>query len=137
MKNAVLAGLIAGLVSGIVSSLLVFASLSIGLLGANIIGVAGQPEITNSAIYTILLTVIFGTLVALIYAKFYDSIPGEGLKKGLYFGLMIWFVKDIMAAAYIVLPMMRPAIVGVNLIVIGFYIWVIYGLVLGYLYKKE
>lgn len=137
MKNAILAGAIAGLVSGIVSSLLVFVGLSIGLLGANIIVSASQLQKTNSAIYIILLTVIFGTLVALIYSKFYDSIPGEGLKKGLYFGLMIWFVKDIMAAAYIAMPMMQPAIIGVNLIVVGFYVWVIYGLVLGVLYKKE
>jgi uncharacterized membrane protein YadS len=137
MKNAILAGAIAGLVSGIVSSLLVFVGLSIGILGANIIVSVSQLQKTNSAIYIILLTVIFGTLVALIYSKFYDSIPGKGLKKGLYFGLMIWFVKDIMAAAYITIPMMQPAIIGVNLIVVGFYVWVIYGLVLGYLYKKE
>ncbi len=136
MKNVILAGVIAGLVSGIVSSLLVFVSLSIGLLGANIIVSASQLQKTNSAISMILLTVIFGTIVALIYSKFYDSIPGKGLKKGLYFGLMIWFIKDIMGAAYIVLPMMQPAIIGVNVIVVGFYLWVIYGLVIGYLYKK-
>ena len=137
MKNVILAGVIAGLVSGIVCSLLVFVSLSIGLLGANLIVSGSQLQKTSSAIYIILLTVIFGPIVALIYAKFYDSIPGKGFKKGLYFGLMIWFIKDIMGAAYIVLPMMQPAIIGVNVIVVGFYLGVIYGLVLGYLYKKE
>jgi hypothetical protein len=137
MKNAILAGAIAGLVSGIVSSILVFVGLSTGLYGANIIAPASQPEITNSAIYMILLTLILGSLVALIYSKFYDSIPGKDLKKGLYFGLIIWFVKDIMAALYLVMPMMQPIIIGVNLIVVGLYVWVIYGLVLGYLYEKE
>ena len=90
---------------------------------------------TNSAIAVIVLTVIFGPVVALVYSRFYDLIPGKSLKKGLNFGLMVWFIKDIMAGAYIAFGMMQP-IIGVSLIVVGLYLWIIYGLVLGYLYKK-
>jgi hypothetical protein len=135
MKNPILAGAIAGLVSGIVSSIIVFIGISAGLYGAGIIvPVTSQ---TDSAILMIVLTVIFGPIVALIYSRFYDRIPGKDLKKGLYFGLMVWFIKDIMAGAYVIFPMMQQTVIGINLIVVGLYMWTIYGIVLGYLYKPK
>lgn len=133
MKNVILAGFIAGLVSGIVSSIIVGVGASVGLYGTGIIIPVTYQA--NAAILMIVLTVIFGTIVSLIYSRFYDRIPGEGLKKGLFFGLMIWFIKDIMASAYVTLPMMQPTVIGISLISVGLYMWPIYGLVIGYLYK--
>ena len=132
MKNIFLAGAIAGLVGGIVSSFLVVVGTMFGLYGS----LAGRGSPINAAIVSIILTVIFGVTVwGLMYSRFYDLIPGKGLKKGLIFGLMIWLVKDIVAGGYIGLAMQEMS-VAVSLIVVGFYCVVTYGLVLGLLYKK-
>jgi len=136
MKSGIVAGAIAGLVSGIVSSISVSVGLSIGLYGGGFWGIPAAFLPADLAIAMVVLTFFFGTILGLLYSKFYDLIPGSGLRKGLNFGLMVGFVKDIMADAYVTIPMMQPIIIGVNLIVGGFYMWIIYGLVIGALYKK-
>jgi len=134
MKNPVLAGAIAGLVSAIVGALLLFVGAPIGLWGFGTLFPATLQ--TYAATTFIVLAVIFGPIVALIYSRFYDLIPGSGLRKGLNFGLIVWVVKDIQAAAYVTISMMQPIMIGVNLIVGGFYMWITYGLVIAYLYKR-
>ncbi len=83
----------------------------------------------------ILLTVIFGAIFGAMYARFHDQIPGDGASKGLYFGLMIWLVKDIAAGVYIGVVDRIPSIT-IGLIYGGFFMWIAYGPVLGTLYKK-
>jgi len=129
LKNAILAGAIAGLVSGIITAMIVIIGYSLGLWG--MMSIPSIELVTNMLVLTIFFGVIFGA----IYAKFYDSIPGKSAIKGLIFGLMIWLIKDIAAGAYVAFTM-REFAVGINLIVGGSYMWIIYGLVLGYLYKK-
>ena len=87
-----------------------------------------------------MLTVIF---FGLLYKRIYNLIPGKGIIKGLFFGLLIWFIKDIAAGAYLIFSgtvtaggLFEWVTAGVNLIVMGLNMWIIYGLVLGYLYKK-
>ena len=134
MKKAVYSGFVAGLVSAIVAALMVSVGGQMGLFGWGVV----YPEslVPYSASTFILLGVIFGPIVAVIYSRFYDLIPGKDLRKGLNFGLIVWFIKDIMAATYVTVSMMQPILVGVNLIVGGLYMWITYGLVLGHLYKK-
>lgn len=129
MKNPIIAGAIAGVISGIFGAIMVALGYSIGLYGIPL------APMTISVPIFIVLTVIFGTVLGLIYARFYSLILGKGLKKGLYFGLMIWFIKDIMAGSYVIFIMEQIA-VGINLIVVGLYLWIVYGLVLEVLYKK-
>jgi len=61
--------------------------------------------------------------------------------KGLYFGLLIWLIKDIAASSYVVLvlvdiPSAITRALAIDLVLFGFFMWIAYGLVLGYLYKK-
>jgi hypothetical protein len=43
---------------------------------------------------------IWSIIFGLLYSKYYESTPGKGTMKGLYFGLIIWTVKDIAAGSY-------------------------------------
>lgn len=141
MKSVLTASVIAGLIAGLFSAILGVAGWSIGLYG-----ILEPPKIgvmVNFSMGWVMVTVIFCIAFGFIYEKIYHSLPGKGIKKGLYFGLMIWFIKDIAAGTFCIYGgTMIPGLwewvaVGVNLIVIGVYMWIIYGLVLGYLYKKE
>lgn len=84
---------------------------------------------------SIVLTVIFGAIFGAAYVKFYDVIPGSGVSKGLYFGLIIWFIQGVAGGAYLGIHAMEFD-VAIRLIFIGFFMWISYGPVLGVLYKK-
>jgi hypothetical protein len=139
MKNIVFASAIAGLISGLLSAIIVVIGRLIKLFGV----LAPMENTIIFSIGWIVLTVIFCIFFGLLYKGIYDLIPGKGIMKGLFFGLLIWFIKDIAAGAYLIFTgtvvaggLFEWITAGVNLIVMGSYMWVIYGLVLGYLYKK-
>ena len=140
MKSGLSAGIIAGLIAGLFSAILIIAGRLAGLYG-----VFERPTMYGLFIFSIgwiIITVFFGFAFGFIYEKIYDSIPGKGIKKGLFFGLMVWFIKDITAGIYsiysgiMISDLLEWAALGVNLIVIGVYMWPVYGIALGYLYKK-
>lgn len=139
MKSGILSGLVAGLISGSLSAILVVIGRSMRLYGV----LAPPGNLIYFSIGWIVITIILCTSFGLLYTRFYDLLPGTGIKKGLYFGLLIWFIKDIAAGAYLIFSgsttpggLIEWITAGVNLIVIGLYMWVIYGLVLGVLYEK-
>jgi len=84
---------------------------------------------------SISLGVIWGVIFGAIYSILYNSIPGKGVLKGLCYGILIWLIKDIAAGSYI-------ALIGIGtnyalaLILVGFFMWIVYGFILGYFYKK-
>jgi len=129
MKRGVVAGAVAGLASGIAGVLFAAIGSQIGIFGT-------PPNITpmEFTIYWLIITTIFGAIFGVIYAKVYDSIPGKGILKGLTAGLAIWLIKDIATGAY--LGAERAPVSVVAIIWVGFFIWVVYGLVIGILYKK-
>ena len=130
MKNVILAGTIAGFISGISCAIIGHTYYSMRLYGFT------PGTLMELTVFMAVLTIIFGVIFSLIYARFYSLIPGEGFKKGLYFGLMIWLIKDIAAGSYVAF-VARNIDIGIDLIIGGLYMWGIYGIALGYLYKKE
>jgi hypothetical protein len=139
MKNIVLASAIAGLISGLLSAIIVLMGRMLKLFGV-------LAPLENAFIFSVgwtILTLIFCIFFGLLYKRIYDSIPGRSMMKGLFFGLLIWFMKDIAAGAFLIFSgtlvaegLLEWITAGVNLIVLGSYMWPIYGLVLGALYKK-
>jgi uncharacterized RDD family membrane protein YckC len=129
MKNVILAGTIAGLISGIINAIIGYMYYSMRLIEFT------PGSLIELSVSMAVLTVIFGVIFSLIYARFYSLIPSEGVKKGIYFGLMIWLIKDIAAGSYVAF-VARNIGIGIDLIIGGLYMWVMYGLVIGYLYKK-
>ena len=77
----------------------------------------------------IILTIIFGAIFGEIFAKFF------GKMKGINFGLLIWLIKDIAAGTYIGL-IDKLVSTAIGLIFTGFFMWIVYGFILGKLYKK-
>jgi hypothetical protein len=84
---------------------------------------------------SISLGVIWGVIFGVVYSILYNSIPGKGVLKGLCYGILIWLIKDIAAGSYI-------ALIGIGtnyalaLILVGFFMWIVYGFILGHFYKK-
>jgi hypothetical protein len=138
MKNATLAGAIAGVVSApaLVASAIVFGNMGV------FVPPGGSMEIWTPSMWILLilshlsLDIFWGMIGGAAYSYLYDMIPGKNVMKGLYFGLSIWVIKDVAAGSYLALTMneANPAII---LIITGFFMWIVYGPVIGYLYKKE
>lgn len=128
MKNNLLAGSIAGFISGLSGVLF-------GGLG-NYLNLYGKPPISviDWTIYWIIITTILGSLFGVIYDKIYNAIPGTGVSKGIRFGLGIWFIKDIATAIY--LGFERANVNVLAVVWVGFFIWFVYGLIIGKLYRK-
>jgi hypothetical protein len=128
MKSGPAVGAIGGLAGGIAANIFYPVGTMIGLFPPS------QADPMTAMIIAIVTTIIFGIIFGVIYSKLFDCIPGQGVMKGLYFGLMIWLIKDITAGTY-VYNMGFPIITTI-LVWVGFFMWVVYGLVIGYLYKK-
>jgi hypothetical protein len=128
IKSGVLAGLIAGVIAGVSGVLF-------GGLGA-MVGLYGTPPISVVlwTIYWMIITPIFGAIFGVLYQMLYDSIPGEGIKKGAAAGLMVWLIKDIATAVY--LGAEQAAVSVIAIVWVGFFIWFVYGLVIGLIYEK-
>ena len=135
MKNAILAGAIAGAVS-VISFLA--GGYVMGEMG--VFEPPGGMEIWTPSMFMMLalahlsLDVIWGVIFGLLFASLYGWIPGKGVLKGLYYGLLIWVIKDVCAGSYLALTIME--VNSAIMLIIGFFMWIVYGPVLGYLYKK-
>jgi len=128
-QKAMIAGAVAGVVGGIVAVIFGAIGLSIGLYQA------GPVPMANIATAMIVLTIIFGAIFGAVYSRFYDSIPGVGILKGLYFGLLIWLIKDIMNGLYIAFTTANVNYT-IGSIWIGIFLHPVFGSLLGALYKK-
>ena len=137
MNNPLIAGAIAGLVAAIIQS----ASAFIFYLMFKLLEPPGGFAIWDISMSTLFfmaalpLGIIWGIVFSVIYSRISNCIPGKGVMKGVYFGLLIWVIKDIAAGSYTVL-IRTDVNWGLGLIIGGFFMWIVYGLILGYLYKK-
>jgi len=138
MKSGIFAGAIAGVIMGICTVIIGFTSVFyIGIMQPTYDIETWTPTLTIwLALAQISLGLIWGSIFGAIYTFVYDIIPRKGVIKGLYFGLLIWLIKDIAAGSYTALMLMEVK-TAINLIYYGFFMWTIYGLILGYIYKKE
>jgi len=129
MKSGVVAGAIGGLVGSIVALLIV-------ALESLFVGLEPTPVPVEQIIVTFfVITIIFGAIFGAIYQKLHDPIPGTGISKGVYFGLMVYLIKDIAIAPYLAFIDMQTQL-AIDYVFIGIFMWIPYGAVLGALYKK-
>jgi hypothetical protein len=137
MKNGILAGAIAGVIMGICTVIIGFISVYyLGIKQPTYDVEAWTPTLTIwLTLAQISLGIIWGSIFGAIYTFVCDLIPNKGIIKGLYYGLLLWLIKDIAAGSYTALMIMNVT-VAIDLIYYGFFMWTIYGLILGYLYKK-
>ena len=64
----------------------------------------------------------------------YDSIPGKGIWKGTTAGLLIWFIKDVTTGVDFAIE--QEPISVIAMMWVGFFTWIVSGMVIGKLYKK-
>lgn len=135
MSRIIVVGAIAGFIIGIV--FFIFGALFVRF---EIIEPPVSLEIWRGLYVLVILAsislgVIWGVIFGVVYSLLYNSVPGKGVLKGLCFGILIWLIKDIAAGSYI-------ALIGIGtnyalaLILVGFFMWIVYGFILGYFYKK-
>ena len=141
MKNGyqkgMIAGAIAGVIMGITVTPLYFISVLIGISEILVSETVWDLSMyTLTVVAHISLGLIWGIIFGLLYSKYYECTPGKGIMKGLYFGLIIWMVKDLAAGSYTAF-ILQEATTAKFLIYYGFFMWIIYGVVLGFLYKKS
>ena len=123
------ASFIAGLIGGIASFLAAVAGIGMGLFPAS------PPEAMPSIITSIMVTnIIWGLIAGYGYKLGYDVIPGKGITKGAVWGLAIYVISNIRTAT-IIFTMMSPVASTIYLWC-GLFAMLVYGIVLGALYKK-
>jgi hypothetical protein len=130
INRIIVTGLIAGFISGIAD----FTFSIIAFFGI-FVPIVLTVDIQMLAIYTIITASLWGIVWVLLYAFFYDHIPGKGVSRGLFFGLIIWIIAPtsnwiISAACGYYLWAIQTAIVTF------FSIGIVYGLILGYFFKN-
>jgi hypothetical protein len=92
-------------VAGIVASVL-FLVLDMGLgtagglIGAQVFGlpVEQPPGFEAKVKFGLIFELINGFMLAVIYAVIHPSLPGQGWKKGISYGLLVWGLRVVMGA---------------------------------------
>jgi len=75
--------------------------------------------------------------IAFLYALFYKSIPGNGIKKGLAFGLLIYPIS-VMIPLFSVYYLMNVAVGAlIYLALQGFFEFLLYGVVISLIYREK
>jgi hypothetical protein len=132
LKNSILVGLIAGFAAGIVNTILMVGGLfELFSIHPYIIDATWQIIAQIEIMWGIIWGVIFG----LFYALFYDYVPSKRIKKGLVYGFIIWIIVFVREAfilyVYGYAAWLIPGIISNFLSYC-----IVYGLLIGILYKK-
>ncbi|MCW4033234.1 MAG: hypothetical protein NWF08_07585 [Candidatus Bathyarchaeota archaeon] len=134
MKSGFSAGIIAGFGGGVVAFIFIIIGDFIGIWVPFEGALNDVVFLTNQAVTHIGLNTIWGAFFGLIYSRFYTLIPGKGIWKGVYFGLFLFFLINLIQSSY--LAAFGSFFWVISNFYIAFPVRIIYGLVLGALYEK-
>ena len=141
MKNGYTKGMIAGVIAGGIGGVMVILSvififIPLGLEESIIEVEKWTPGIYVALVFSIVTHDVFwGIVLGLIYSKVYDLVPSEGIMKGLTYAMVIYLIANIRTAHIIGSfgQMLWPKVFVWS----GIAYFIVYGIILGYLYKKE
>ena len=142
MKGGILPGAIAGLFAGIAAGIVAAGGPVIGLWQT-----AGVPQVMTfdfliSQVQThIVLNMFWGVIFGALYAIVYNLVPGKGVTKGLVYSMILWilfaFIHWSFNLSWFVFIDNWPLVMYyLGVIAIGIAHNIVFGLVLGYLYRK-
>jgi len=136
LKDVIIAGSIAGLVGGIVASVLTFIGFIIGIpYWAYYPHYHPITSITSVVAIEFILMLVWGIVFSSIFLLLFVKIPGKGIMKGLYFGLLLCLLCVIRPFSWGIPYAFNPQSMAMS--VIGYSLaFISYGLVLGLLYRK-
>jgi hypothetical protein len=135
-------GAIAGLMGGIAAGLVTY---SIPLLGLQpILGLpADQPfdVYMFQSLSHIFVNMFWGTIFGLMFTQVYDLVPCKRITKGLIYGLIIWFLTTFHGYTYFHSMLAAVGVwwtfpVSLAEDLVGVANAIVFGLVLGLLYRK-
>jgi len=109
-KRLIAAGIAASLLFLVLDAL--FGVLS-GIIGATVFGIPATQPPMNKQTLGLLFELINGFMLAVIYAIIHRALPGQGWRKGLSFGLIVWGLRVVMwAFTTYMLTDMSPIMIG-------------------------
>lgn len=85
----------------------------------------------------LLLNIILAVLFALAFALLYKGIPGKGIQKGLFFGIIVWVVGPVPAliTMYLLINIAQGALL--YFFIQSLFEWLVYGMVISAIYKEK
>ena len=140
-----LVGAVGGAAGGIVIAILSYTTFwfKIGFYTVDeLTRVLGPPKsltpevLLTVAIANVTYNTFWGVILGLIYARTYDVIPGKDIVKGLVFGMVAYLIANIRAAQIFTSFGQGTVVKVLTFIPMGFIYFLIFGLIVGYLYKK-
>jgi len=136
IKSGMTVGAIAGLIGGIVAFILQFINtFIIEVPNSWLDQISSNISIVNLAAIEIVPMTVWGVIFSTLFVLFFDRIPGKGSVKGLYFGLILCLLCVIRKFSWGIPYAMRYDTMIMGIITYSL-MFIIYGLVLGLLYKK-
>jgi len=134
VSGGLLIGAIAGLTDGVVSSISDVLGTRIGLFPATPIPITPIPYLAIIG-QTLLINMIWGTILGVVFVNAYDLIPGKGILKGICFSLIFFLISSLRMAVYF--GGFGDMIMAWSYGFVGFFgTGIAFGVALGYLYKK-
>jgi len=135
MRGGVLPGAIAGLLSGLATFFTIFMSVYTGLWPVY------PPELIDTSFILsqigtqIMIHLISGLYIGAVFPKVYNLVPGKGILKGLYYGVIVIFLLSELRLATMLMSFGEWPTPLVT-IVTGIVAAIVFGIVLGLLYRK-
>jgi len=127
-----------GVISGIIAGI---AMLLIGSVFMMIPGVTQWysvtfPEMSSRMAMSIMMAgiVLIGIFMGLVYSVINSAIPGEGARKGVNYGIMVWLLAGLMWP--IMMMGFAPAYLWITELINGLITYSIAGAVIAIIYKK-
>jgi hypothetical protein len=133
VKRFLAAGIVASVLFLVLDAIL---GITGGLIGQQVFGVpAGQPPEAKMMI-GLIFELINGFMLALIYAVIHPGLPGQGWKKGISYGLIVWGLRVVMwAFSTYMLTDMSPVLITIT-VVTGLIEVLILGVVIALIYRE-
>lgn len=95
-------------------------------------------DMTGNWWFTALISdIIIGLVLGLVYTLFYNSIPDQGIGKGIQYGFWVWLVGTVPGLIMTFLTLAVPAELIVTWFITGLLNYIVVGLILGVMYQPK
>ena len=132
-KKGVMSGIIAGLVMLLIGLVFMMIPFTPGVTQWYSVTF---PEMSSPMAMSIMMAgiVLIGIFMGLVYSVINSAIPGEGARKGVNYGIMVWLLAGLMWP--IMMMGFAPAYMWITELINGLITYSIAGAVIAIIYKK-
>ncbi|MHA2123585.1 MAG: hypothetical protein ACW990_20495 [Promethearchaeota archaeon] len=141
MRSGILPGAIAGLVGGMATFVTIVIVTALGIWYFIPEQLSDVEFLVSQFGSQTFFHLVGCTVFALFYPKVYNLLPGKGVAKGLAYGLIGFLITEGRALGYGVVYGFSfnsdlILFLGKQMLLLGLTVWIVFGIVLGYLYRK-